>query len=376
MSSPIERERLKTAAAQMLMIGFHGHPPAVPDPIRRALAHGLGGLILFQRNVRDIHQVMNLTTSVREAAPEDGPVPFIAVDQEGGRVVRLRDPLTPLPPMRSVGEQDDTDLTHAISAMMAHELKALGINLNFAPVVDVDTNPENPVIGDRAFSADPDRVARHARAFLSGHIETGVMPCAKHFPGHGDTLVDSHLDLPSLPHDLERLEDIELYPFRQIFEDEPPLIMTAHILFQALDPDHPATLSKPILDGLLRQRLGYKGLVISDCLEMNAVAQRYTIEEMIELGLSAGIDIFLICHTESIWQRAWEHLQSLGERSEEKRERILSSARRIAIQKQAILDRLPVSEDPIDILGCDQHRALLAGLQGTSDTRDPTDAAT
>lgn len=375
MSSLKERDRLRNAAAQMLMVGFHTAPSAVPESLGRALAEGLGGVILFRRNIEDVHQLMDLTASIRQAAPQEGPVPFVAVDQEGGRVVRLREPLTPIPPMRTIGEQQDPEWTRAVSAMMALELKTLGINLNFAPVVDVDTNPKNPVIGDRSFSSDPRQVARHARAFIAGHLETGILPCAKHFPGHGDTLIDSHLDLPSLPHDLQRLEETELHPFKELFRDDPPLLMTAHILFQALDTQHPATLSHLILEDLLRRKLGYKGLIISDCLEMKAVSQRYTIEEMMELGLSAGIDIFLICHTEELWQRAWEHLLALGEQNQENRDRILSSAHRIERRKEQILTEPLSPESALSTLGCKPHRDLLTGFQSNATDDDPTDTS-
>ena len=360
MSSLTDMDRLKRAAGQMLMVGFHDAPSIVPDSLRQALDEGLGGVILFRRNIKDIHQFMSLTDSIHRAVPHDAPAPFVAVDQEGGRVVRLRDPLTPIPPMRKVGGESDPSWTRAVSAMMARELGAVGVNLNFAPVMDVDTNPDNPVIGDRSFSQDPREVAEHGRAFVAGHRETGVLPCAKHFPGHGDTQTDSHLALPRLPHELARLESTELLPFTELFPDDPPLVMTAHILFEALDPEHPATLSKIILRDLLRGQLSYQGLVISDCLEMQAVSHRYAIEEMIELGLRAGIDIFLICHTESLWRRAWNHLVLLGQESEEDRKRILSSALHIQQRKSQGLSQSSPPKDPLSVLGCRSHRALFA----------------
>ena len=376
MASTGDTEKLRRAAAQMLMVGFHEAPSVVPDSVREALEDGLGGVILFRRNIKTMDQFVALSRSIHAASPQNEPGPFLAVDQEGGRVVRLRDPLTPIPPMREIGEKGDPAWTHEVSAMMARELKAVGINLNFAPVVDVDTNPDNPVIGDRSFSRDPREVAQHGRAFVAGHLENGVLPCAKHFPGHGDTHVDSHLALPSLPHDLARLERIELHPFVELFKDDLPLLMTAHILFNALDTSHPATLSQSILQDLLRKKLSYGGLVISDCLEMHAVSQRYTIEEMIELGLEAGIDIFLICHTESLWQRAWKHLVYLGQKNQEKRDTILSIAERIrALKRQHFVDSAS-DKDPLATLGCPEHRAIFSIMDkaATSTPRpDPTE---
>lgn len=376
MASTGDTEKLRRAAAQMLMVGFHEAPSVVPDSVREAVEDGLGGVILFRRNIKSMDQFMSLSRSIHQASPQNEPGPFLAVDQEGGRVVRLRDPLTPIPPMREVGDRGDPAWTHEVSAMMARELKAVGVNLNFAPVVDVDTNPDNPVIGDRSFSRDPREVAQHGRAFVAGHLENGVLPCAKHFPGHGDTHVDSHLALPSLPHDLARLERVELHPFVELFKADLPLLMTAHILFQSLDTSHPATLSQSILQDLLRKKLSYRGLVISDCLEMQAVSQRYTIEEMIELGLEAGIDIFLICHTESLWQRAWKHLVYLGQKSQEKRDTILSIAERIrALKRQHIVDPA-FDKDGLATLGCPEHRAIfsIVDKEATSTAQtDPTE---
>ena len=376
MASTGDTEKLRRAAAQMLMVGFHEAPSVVPDSVREALEDGLGGVILFRRNIKSMDQFMSLSRSIHQAPPQNEPGPFLAVDQEGGRVVRLRDPLTPIPPMREVGDRGDPAWTHEVSAMMARELKAVGVNLNFAPVVDVDTNPDNPVIGDRSFSRDPREVAQHGRAFVAGHLENGVLPCAKHFPGHGDTHVDSHLALPSLPHDLARLERVELHPFVELFKADLPLLMTAHILFEELDASHPATLSQSILQGLLRKKLSYQGLVISDCLEMQAVSQRYTIEEMVELGLEAGIDIFLICHTESLWQRAWKHLVYLGQKSQEKRDTILSIAERIrALKRQHIVDPA-FDKDGLATLGCPEHRAIfsIVDKEATSTAQtDPTE---
>ncbi|MEE3328024.1 MAG: beta-N-acetylhexosaminidase [Myxococcota bacterium] len=377
MTNSSDMDGLEKAAAQMLMVGFHGAPAAVPDAIRQALGDGLGGVVLFRRNIEDIHQLMALTDSILQAAPAEGPTPFVAVDQEGGRVVRLREPLTPIPPLRKIGDRTDPAWTKDVSAMMARELKAVGVNLNFAPVIDVDTNPDNPVIGDRSFSNDPQQVAEHGRAFVAGHLESGILPCAKHFPGHGDTHVDSHLDLPRLAHELTRLEHTELYPFAELFQDDPPLVMTAHILFEALDPQHPATLSRAILQGLLREKLAYRGLVISDCLEMNAVSKRYAMEEMIELGLDAGIDIFLICHTESLWRRAWDHLIHLGQKNEESRTRILASAQHIKRRKMEVLNTTSIIGDPFTLLGCKQHRSLISAVdldQAITETHDPTES--
>ena len=371
-----QTDEIRRAAGQKLLVGFSGSPVAAPTAIQSALHDGLGGIVLFSRNVSEINQFAALTTSVASGSASNQPPAFVAVDQEGGRVVRLRAPLSAIPPMREVGQMDDPEFTQALSGVMARELKAVGVNLNFAPVIDVDTCSDNPVIGDRSFSSDPQKVARHGQAFVSGHLQNGVLPCPKHFPGHGDTSTDSHLVLPTLMHDLKRLQDVELEPYRTLFQDDLPILMTAHVLFERMDSEHPATLSRLFVHELLRNQLGYQGLVITDCLEMKAVSARYSIEEMIELGLEAGVDIFLISQTESTWNRAWEHMIRLSEQSQDIRNRILSDASRIARCKKRYIPQR--SADPMNhsILGCEAHQSILKPLARLGDRTtglDPTE---
>lgn len=372
--------KLQQAVGQLLLVGFPGDAPQPPEHIRQCLAEGsIGGVILFRRNVRDIDQVVQLNQALHQAASSAILPPFIAVDQEGGRVVRLRDPLTKIPPMRAVGQTRSQDLIAKVSEVIATEIGAVGFNLNFAPVLDVDTNPLNPVIGDRAFSDDPERVAQAAGAFLVGHLMSGVIPCGKHFPGHGDTLVDSHLGLPVVNHDEKRLNAIELHPFRRATKAEFPMLMTAHILLPALDPDYPATLSKPIIHDLLRKKIGYQGVVITDCLEMTAVAENFEIEEMVERSLHAGVDIFLICHTEDRWRRAFNHLCKLAETDQEAHRRIFESAERVRILKEESLGSMTRPWTPEtgwrDVLGHPEHRAIMERVDNTLQPGiDPTEA--
>lgn len=371
---------LRQAVGQLLLIGFPGAAPEPPASVVQALEDGeVGGAILFRRNVADVDQVSALNAAIHKAAAGAVASPFVAVDQEGGRVVRLREPLTPLPTMRALGQRHDADLAVKVSEVIATELSALGFNVNFAPVLDVDTNPDNPVIGDRAFDAAPERVARLGGAFLIGHLMAGVVPCGKHFPGHGDTLVDSHLGLPKLMHDTERLDKIELLPFRMTIQAGIPMLMTAHILLPILDAFHPATMSQKIIGDLLRKDMKYDGVVITDCLEMKAVADRYTIEEMVELCLMAGVDIFLICHTEDKWRRAFAHLVKLGEGDEDARARIFESAARVLKLKQSFWGNLPRPWTPIagwrEVLGCDEHLEVVAAFNDAgAEGVDPTEA--
>lgn len=292
---------------QLLFVGFEG--TRVPNELAARIAEGrLGGVVLFARNVESAAQLRALVRELHAPAPEDLPL-LLAVDQEGGRVQRLRAPWTIWPPMRAVGDRDDAELTRAVAAALAQELLDAGIGLDFAPVADVATQPFNPVIGDRSFGATPDRVARHTRAFVGGLQEGGVAACAKHFPGHGDTTCDSHFELPRLSHDLSRLHRVELPPFRAAIEAGVASVMTAHIVFSALDPVRPATLSPAVLR-LLREDLGFEGVVFSDDLEMRAVADTLPIRDRVLGALGAGVDALLVCSDQTLWQEALATLEA------------------------------------------------------------------
>jgi beta-N-acetylhexosaminidase len=277
---------------QLLFAGFEG--TEVPRELAELVAQGrLGGVIVFARNIVDPVQVAGLTAALHAAAPVDAPV-LLAIDQEGGRVQRLRAPWTEWPPMRWLGERDEPATTAAVAGAIARELADLGIGLDFAPVVDVDTNPDNPVIGDRSFAREPARVGKHAAAFITALQAAGVAACAKHFPGHGDTHSDSHLELPHLDHDLDRLREVELPPFRAAIAAGVASVMTAHVLFPRLDRARPATLAPDVMQ-LLRGELGYDGVVFSDDLEMKAVADHFAPEPLVRGCLAAGCDGVLVC---------------------------------------------------------------------------------
>jgi beta-N-acetylhexosaminidase len=280
---------------QLFMMGIPG--AALDDRSRAMLTRErLAGVILFKRNIDSLEQVVALNHDIVSAGPSDAPF-LLSVDQEGGRVARLRGIATDLPSMRTLGKlaRDDEDLPYRVGAMMARELVSLGFHLDFAPVLDVDTNPANPVIGERALSHDAHEVALFGARMIQGLQQSGVAACGKHFPGHGDTDTDSHLALPRVPHSMQRLNDVELVPFRAAVDAGVASIMTAHVAFPALDAELPATLSPHVLSVLLRDRLGFDGVIISDDLEMKGVADHYSIDEMVRLGLIAGVDLFLIC---------------------------------------------------------------------------------
>jgi len=264
----------------------------VPDWIRRWLERGLGGIVLFADNVRDSEQVAEVSGALRSAQPDL----VVAIDEEGGDVTRLEAATgSSYPGNLALGSVDDVELTRSVAGAIADELRAAGVTLNLAPVADVNSNPRNPVIGVRAFGSEPELVARHVAAFVTGTQERGVAACAKHFPGHGDTAVDSHLDLPVVDDGRDELVAGALLPFRAAVDAGVAAIMTAHILAPALD-SVPATLSEPVVTGLLRRELGFDGVIVSDALEMKAISAHVGIEEGAVRAIAAGVDALCLGH--------------------------------------------------------------------------------
>src|SRR6476659_9675165 len=260
---------LRHQIGQLLIAGFRGEQ--IPVEIRSlAREFGLGGVILFARNIVEPRQVAELC---HEASQLTGDVPaWVSVDQEGGRVARLKAPFTEWPPMATLGRSGDLQLAERFARALAAELRAVGITLDFAPVLDIHTNPKNPVIGDRALAERAEDVARLGSVIVKTLQAEGVIACGKHFPGHGDTATDSHLELPLVDHDWDRLERVELAPFRSAAAAGLPMIMTAHVVFAALDAARPATLSPEVMTGLLRDRIGFRGVIVSDDLDLRTVA--------------------------------------------------------------------------------------------------------
>jgi beta-N-acetylhexosaminidase len=317
---------LDTACAGLLTVAFDGLAPGAE--VEELLSRGAAGVILFSRNVESAEQVAGLCGALKTRA---GRPLLLSVDQEGGRVARLRarHGFTELPPMRALGARGDAALAREVGVVLGRELRAVGIDLDYAPVVDVDTNPANPVIGDRAFSSDPEVVARLGAALAQGLQSQGVAACAKHFPGHGDTAQDSHLELPRLPHGLERLRRVELPPFRALARAGVAAVMTAHVVFEALDPGRPATLSARALR-LLREECGFQGPVLADDLEMKALFAHYPVEEIVVEAVNAGVDGFLLCHGAEVQHRALEALRRAVERGAVSRERLAEARGRMA----------------------------------------------
>ncbi|MDG4830232.1 glycoside hydrolase family 3 protein [Solwaraspora sp. WMMD1047] len=280
---------LPSLAAAVLQPGFEG--TEVPDWVRRWLGEGLGAVVLFARNVVDPQQVGALTAGLRAERPDV----LVAIDEEAGDVTRFESRQgSSRPGNLALGAVDDPELTEAVARDLGLELAAAGINLNYAPDADVNSNPDNPVIGVRSFGATPDLVARHTAAWVRGLQSAGVAACAKHFPGHGDTSVDSHLDVPRIRSSRAQLDAGELPPFRAAIDAGVQAVMTGHLLVPAIDDRWPATLSQRVLVGLLRDELGFQGAVITDGIEMRAITDRYGIERATVRALAAGVDAICV----------------------------------------------------------------------------------
>lgn len=279
-----------------ILIGFPGL--TLPEEAWTLAATGaLAGVVLFRRNIDSPEQLADLVAAIHDAFVGQ-LTPIIAVDQEGGSVQRLIEPkvpVAPIPAMRGLGEYLDFRAFEQLGHIVGTDLRRFGFNVDFAPVLDVDTNPHNPIIADRAFGRTPAEVIERALAFARGLASAGIAWCGKHFPGHGDTDTDSHLELPVLNHDRARLDAIELAPFAAAAAAHAPLLMTAHILYPALDPALPATLSPHIVPSILRDEHGYDGVVASDDLEMKAIHDRFDVTS-IAAGLDAAdVDLALVC---------------------------------------------------------------------------------
>jgi beta-N-acetylhexosaminidase len=355
------RERRVTALSrlcgQLLSVGFDG--TTAPDELRaRIAASAVGGVMLFRPNIANAGQVAALVGALRGAAPAGDPL-LVSIDQEGGLVMRLRGLGTDWPPMLAVGSAGDAARTQQVGRALGEELAALGIGWDFAPVLDVHTNPANPVIGNRAFGTTPEAVATHALAFWRGLRGAGVVGCGKHFPGHGDTRTDSHLELPVVAHDLARLRAVEFAPFAAAAQAGMEAFMTAHVLYPAIDPDRPATLSRRILGDVLRGELGFRGVIVSDDLGMKAVADRYPIEELAVGCIEAGCDHLLVREPAARQLAAHEALVRAAEARSDFRARVAESAARVAALKAACRVVAPAPSAMLpSLLATAAHRAL------------------
>jgi beta-N-acetylhexosaminidase len=343
--------------------GFEG--AEIPDGIRALLSRGLGGVILFKRNLRDLDQICSLTADLHGHAP--GPL-LVGVDQEGGRVVRLPAPFLAPPPAAVLGRIGDPDLTREVARAVGRELYAAGFNWNLAPVLDVHTNPANPVIGDRAFSSDAHDVARMGLAAFRGFEDAGILTTGKHFPGHGDTAIDSHLALPESPQPAARWREVEFVPFREAIRAGVPSILLAHLVCPALDPAAPSSLSRVIVTDILRGELGFDGVVVSDDLEMGAIVAEYNIGEAAVRFLEAGGDLILICQHADRQREAIAAVESAVRSGRLSERRVQASLDRLARLRQQLNPRASAATPHAvkAVIEAKEHRALLARVRAAA----------
>lgn len=354
---------LEEQIGQLLMVGFWGTTPSqeIVDLIQR---YKVGNIILFSRNVRDAMQVLELTQRLQMIAKEVGqryPL-LIAIDQENGIVQRLGEAVTIFPGNMALGAIGTEDIAYKVALATGQELKALGINMNLAPVVDVNNNPANPVIGVRSFGEDPQQVARLGVAMVKGYHAAGIVSCLKHFPGHGDTAVDSHLALPTIPYTLERLTAMELVPFRGGIEAGAECVMIAHVAFPALTEREslPATLSHAIVRGLLREQVGFNSVILSDCMEMKAISDTFGSERAAVMALQAGVDFVLVSHHYTQQRGSIEAIQAALQTQELSFHILQQAAEHVLRLKARYLSwrDVPATGTVPIIIGCEKHVQL------------------
>ena len=326
---------LKEKLGQLLVFGFEG-TKVTPEVIDFVKEYKAGNIILFARNLEDVEQSKKLNQDLRELIyKETGIYPFISLDQEGGVVSRLPEGAVIFPSAMAISATGDPENARLASYYTALELRALGFNVNYAPVLDVNNNPKNPVIGVRSYGSSADRVIAYANPAFKGYLEGDILAVAKHFPGHGDTDVDSHLGLPKVEKSKEELYNLEIKPFKAAIAEGLTGIMNAHILYPSFESaELPATLSKKIMQGLERDELGFEGLIFSDCMQMQAISEHYGTERAFYMGIEAGLDQVLISHSPKIARDALELAEEAVKAGKLSMQRVDASVKRVLAFKE------------------------------------------
>lgn len=343
----LDKMTLDEKIGQMFIVGFEDPQPN--DALKNMIVNNhVGGVILFQRNIKSPDQLLGLINSIKDINIDGIPL-FISVDEEGGKVSRMPAQIRAIPSSMAIGEVNNTQLAYNTGALLAHKIKAFGFNMDFAPVLDIWSNPKNTVIGDRAFGSSPDIVSSLGIEAMKGIRDKGVISVVKHFPGHGDTLVDSHIGLPRVEYDLDRLKSFELVPFQAAIDNQADAVMIAHILMAKIDPEHPATLSKALITNLLRKDMGFDGLVVTDDMTMAAIIKNYSIEDAVVGTIAAGSDIILICHGYDKQQAAISAVKAAVKEGILSQERIDESVERILhLKKKYRLTNQPKDSVNVD----------------------------
>lgn len=351
---------IKKNPGQHFFVGFRGVRP--PKEIFRLIEdYGVCGILFFAENCEDLRDVAALIQELKRRA--SGPL-CVAVDHEGGRVHRLPKPATHFPPMCHVGrwmeKMPSADFAADVGRAMGRELKAIGFDTGFSPVVDVCVNPLNKVIGDRSFSLNAERVSQCATQFITALQAEGVAACAKHFPGHGDTVQDSHETLPVLNHNRIRLDYLELAPFRAAIRAGAASVMTAHVVYSGIDRDLPATLSVKLVRDLLRGELRFDGLIFSDSLDMKAIANRWSMSEAAILAFNAGCDVMILGRDPLESIEVIDHFAAAVARGDISESQLVASEQRIAVYQRLFVTKNFTPN--LDLVGCKEHRKLAARL--------------
>lgn len=352
---------IRELIGQHMLIGVSG-ATLTNEEKKFIVDNNISGVVLFARNCIEPKQIRDLCAeiqSLRHKMKDRAPL-FIGIDMEGGRVHRLKPPFTQWPALKKIGDLDAPTVAFHFTQRMGTELLSVGINLDFAPCIDVYTNPANTVIGDRAVSTDPHQVEKMASALVRGYIKSGVLSCAKHFPGHGHTIIDSHEELPIEDADMKRLNEVELVPFRKALRSRVDMVMTAHILFKNVDPKWPVTLSETFLKKMMRDDLKYKGLIITDDLDMKAMAKHYDKDQIPIRAMQAGADLLLYCNEPESPPVAIEGLMSAVAQGQLNKSDLEQTHKKILDVKKVKLltpDPRPI-EEAMEIIGCDEHKYI------------------
>jgi beta-N-acetylhexosaminidase len=357
---------LREKLGQLFIVGIAGPELSVSEE-EFLIKNNIGGVILMGRNAKAPEQIHMLTSSIqklRHKSKYKTPF-FIAVDMEGGRVARMKEPFTQWPSLKKLGDIDSPSLAFNMAMYMGRELSAVGVNLDFAPCVDVLTNPTNTAIGDRSLSSDPEVVAKMSSALVRGFMKSEIITCAKHFPGHGNTCVDSHDELPVEVADIARLNEIELVPFKKAIRSRVDLIMMSHILYKNIDPQYPATLSELFIQKLLREELRYRGLIVTDDLDMKALTKNYSANEIPVRAIEAGNDLLLYCNDPAVPPQAMAALEQAVSEGRISLARVEDSFQRISkLKRESIItiDPLPWPEIQ-NIIGNVEHKKIAQAIQ-------------
>ncbi len=344
MSTSIEKK-----IGQMFIMGFDSLE--VNDHIKYLIEqYNLGNFILFTRNIENDNQVKTLCKDLNDLVlKHSGIKPFISVDEEGGSVTRLKKIIGEYPSHLSLGLKNDENITKEVANYIGNKLKGLGVNMNLAPLADINSNIENPVIGIRAFGDNKEVVTKMVNAMWKGYDEANILPVIKHFPGHGDTNVDSHYGLPTVNTTIEQLKNNELVPFKKCIEDGVNGIMVSHVIINSIDKKYPSSLSKKVMTELLRDEMGYEGLIVTDCFEMGAIKDNFEIEKSVVKSILAGADIIDVSHTKELQERALKAVVDAVKNGEIKEEIINRSYDRIMKAKKKINEEKMIVKKQLDM---------------------------